>query len=268
MLLIRKFVGYGATAVGLGMISALALVQAGEAAGLPTTGAIQAPIASVELQAATPSSQCTAALNAIKAAGAQDATEDASERATAKTNLDAPADLSEDQAEHVAMNSLRNAARAACLPPATPQCTAALQAVQAARTQEQSEDASERAIAKTSATDAADVNEDKSESAAIKPLFDSVRAACGPQRLPSAGGAAPTSQCVAAQQALKAAIAKDKAENAAEAGAEGTAADMSEDKAEMTQIFSLMKNVGTACGFNRDGDFFRTDSFTTDSFRR
>jgi hypothetical protein len=268
MLLIRKFVGYGSAAVGLGVISALALVQAGEAAGLPINSSNQAPIASVPLQAATPSAQCTVALNAITAAGTQDATEDASERATAKTNPDAPADLSEDQSEQAAMNSLRNAARAACLPPATPQCTAALAAVQATRTQDQTEDASERAIAKTSATDAADVNEDKSERAALKSLFDTVRTACGPQRLPTTGGAAPTSQCVAAQQALKAAIAKDKAGNAAEAGAEGTAADMNEDKAELTQIFALMKNVGTACGFNREGDSFRTDFFETDSFQR
>jgi hypothetical protein len=43
---------------------------------------------------------------------------------------------------------------------------------------------------------------------------------------------------------------------------------MSEDKAEMTQILSLMKNVGTACGHNSEGDFLRTHSFTTDSFRR
>ena len=89
-------------------------------------------------------------------------------------------------------------------------------------------------------------------------MFDAVRAACGPQRLPSTGGAAPTSQCVAAQQALKAAIAKAKTDQAGEAGIEGTAADTSEDKAKMAQIFSLMKNVGTACAFNREGaDFFR-----------
>jgi transposase len=268
MLLIRKFVGYGATAVGLGVISALALVQAGEAAGPPTNGSIQVPTASVELPAATPSPQCTAALNAIKTAGTQDAIEDTSERATTRTNLDAPADLSEDQSEHAAMTSLRDAARAACLPPATPQCSAALSAVQSAQGHDQTEDASERAIAKTSASDAVDVNEDTSERAALKALFDSVRAACGPRRLPTTAGAAPTSQCVAAQQALKAAIAQDKAANAAEAGAEGTAADMSEDKAEMAQIFSLMKSVGTACGFSREGDSFRTDFFTTDSFRR
>ena len=262
MLLIRKFVGYGATTLALGAIAALALVQSGEAAAPAATVSGQAPVSQIVVLAATPSAQCTAALNAIRAAWTQDAAEDASERAAAKTGSDAATDPAEDQAEHAAMDSLRSAARAACLPPATPQCTAALQAVQAARAQDQTEDASERAIAKTEATEAADVSEDTSERAALKPLFSAVAAACGPQRLAPKGVTAPTSQCVAAQQALKAQIAKDKAENAAETGTEGTAADMSEDKAEMAQIFSLMKNVGTACGFDRLGaDTFRTDSF-------
>jgi len=262
MLLIRKFVGYGATTLALGAIGALALVQSGEAAGPAANVPGQAPVSQIQVLAATPSAQCTAALNAIKAAWTQDTGEDASERAAAKTSSDAATDPAEDQAEHAAMNSLRAAARAACLPPATPQCTAALQAVQAARTQDQTEDASERAIAKTAATEAADLNEDTSERAPLKPLFDAVAAACGPQRLAPKGGTAPTSQCVAAQQALKAQIAKDKAESAGEAGTEGTAADMSEDKAEIAHIFSLMKNIGTACGFDRIGaDTFRTDSF-------
>ena len=96
----------------------------------------------------------------------------------------------------------------------------------------------------------------------LAPLFAAVAAACGPQRLAPKVSTTPTSQCVAAQQALKGQIAKDRAENAGEAGTEGTAADMSEDKAEMAQIFSLMKNIGTACGFDRLGaDTFRTDSF-------
>jgi hypothetical protein len=257
MLMIRKFVGYGATAVGLGVILALALVQAGEAAGLPANVSSEAPAPRIELQAATPSPQCTAALSAMKTASAQDATEDASERATARTNPDAATDPTEDQAERAALKSLRDAARTTCLTPATPQCTAALQKVQAARTQEQTEDASERAIAKTTATEAADVSEDQSERAALKSLFDAAQTACGPQRLFPVGGVAPTNQCLAAQQALKAAFVKFKAENAGEVGTEGTAADMSEDKAELAQIFSLMKNVGTACGFGREG----ADSF-------
>jgi hypothetical protein len=264
MLLIRKFVGYGATAIGLGVITALAFVQAGEAAGLPASMSGRAPAPLVQLQAATLSPQCTAALNAVKAASTQDALEDASERATAKTNSDAATDPTEDQAEHAAMNSLRSAARAACLPPATPQCAAALQAVQAAGTQDQTEDASERAIAKTAATEAADLSEDKSERAAMKPLFDAVRAACGPQRPASTGGAAPTSQCLAARQALQAALAKLKADNTGEAGTEGTAGDITEDKAEMAQVFSLMKNAASACGFGRDG----SAPFMTDTFRR
>jgi len=264
MLLIRKFVGYGATTLGLAAIAALALVQSGEAAAPAANVPDQAPVAQIEVLPATPSAQCTAALNAIKAAWTQDAAEDAAEPEAAKTGSDVATDPAEDQAEHAAMNSLRVAARAACLPPATPQCTAALQAVDAARTQDQTEDASERAIAKTAASEAADLNEDTSERAALKPLFAAVAAACGPQRLAPKVGTAPTSQCVAAQQALKAQIAKDKAENVGEAGTEGTAADMTEDKAEMAQIFSLMKNIGTACGFDRIG----TDTFRTDSFGR
>jgi len=262
MLLIRKFVGLGATA--LAVVAALALVQSGEAAGLPANVSAQAPVQQLEALPAAPSAQCTAALNAIKAAWTQDASEDASERAAAKASPDAATDPAEDQAEHAAMNALRSAARAACLPPATPQCAAALQAVRAAATQDQTEDASERAIAKTAASEAADVNEDTAERAALKPLFAAVRTACGPLRLPLSRAGAPTSQCLAAQQALKAAIARDVAENAGESGTEGTAADMTEDRAEMAQVFSLMKNVGTACGFDRAG----ADSFMTDAFRR
>ena len=66
MLLIRKFVGYGATTLGLGAIAALALVQSGEAAAPAATVSGQAPVSQIVVLAATPSAQCTAALNAIK----------------------------------------------------------------------------------------------------------------------------------------------------------------------------------------------------------
>jgi hypothetical protein len=125
-------------------------------------------------------------------------------------------------------------------------CTSARQALDAARAKDKDEDTAERAAATSDpnfkTTDAA---EDKAELAALKPLVDAVRTACGFTR------PAPSAQCTAAIQAAKAAFAKDQAEDAAEkaAGTEGTAADEAEDKAEWAQLGTLWGSIRTACGF-------------------
>ena len=136
----------------------------------------------------------------------------------------------------------------------TAACTSARQALNAALAKDKAEDAAERAAAASDpnfkTTDAA---EDKAEMAALKPLLDAVRTACGLTR------PAPSAQCTAALQAAKAAFAKDRAEDAAEkaAGTEGSAADEAEDKAERAQLGILWNSIRTACGF---ATFDRTHS--------
>jgi SWI/SNF-related matrix-associated actin-dependent regulator 1 of chromatin subfamily A len=128
----------------------------------------------------------------------------------------------------------------------TAACTSARQALAEARAKDKDEDAAERAAATSDpnfkTTDAA---EDKAEMAALKPLLDAVRTACGLTR------PAPSAQCTAALQAAKAAFAADRTEDAAEksAGTEGTAADEAEDKAERAQLGALWNSIRTACGF-------------------
>ena len=137
-------------------------------------------------------------------------------------------------------------------------CTSARQALDAARARDKAEDEAERAAAASdpnfATTDAA---EDKAEMAALKPLIDAVRTACGFTK-PS-----PSAQCTAAIQAAKAAFAKDQAEDAAEktAGTEGTAADEAEDKAEWAARSALWASIRTACGF-ATFDRTHTTSFT------
>ena len=137
-------------------------------------------------------------------------------------------------------------------------CTSARQALAAAVAKDKAEDAAERAAAASDpnfkTTDAA---EDKAEMAAMKPLIDAVRTACGLTR------PAPSAQCTAALQAAKAAFAADRAEDAAEkaAGTEGTAADEAEDKAERAQLGALWNSIRTACGFPTF-DRTRTTSFS------
>lgn len=143
-----------------------------------------------------------------------------------------------------AINKVAAKPRSAVTPSAA--CTSARQALDAARARDKAEDAAERAAAASDpnfkTTDAA---EDKAEMAALKPLLDAVRTACGFTK------PAPSAQCTAAIQAAKAAFAKDQAEDAAEkaAGTEGTAADEAEDKAERAQLGALWNSIRTACGF-------------------
>ena len=119
-------------------------------------------------------------------------------------------------------------------------CTAAKQALAAWKAQDAAEDAAEKA-AGTEGT-AADIAEDQAERAQVKPLIDAVRAACFTP---------PSAACVSAMNALKAWIAADRAEDAAEkaAGTEGTAADEAEDQAERAQVASLWQALKTACGY-------------------
>jgi len=140
-------------------------------------------------------------------------------------------------------NAVKAKPRAAVTPTAA--CTSARQALDAARAKDKAEDTTERATATSDpnfvTTDAA---EDKAEMAALKPLLDAARTACGFTR------PAPSAQCTAALSAAKAAFVKDRNEDSAEvaAGTEGTAADVSEDQAEKAQLGTLWTSIRTACG--------------------
>jgi hypothetical protein len=132
-------------------------------------------------------------------------------------------------------------------------CLAARQALVTAWTNDRDEDTAERQAAKLAGADpTVDVKEDKSERAALLALWDTARTTCAAQpeaapkpRTPS------TSACLAAKQALKNALAASWKAEAAEktSGTENTAADLSEDKAELAALKPLWTAVGTACGF-------------------
>jgi hypothetical protein len=125
-------------------------------------------------------------------------------------------------------------------------CTTSRSSLEAARAKDKAEDAAELAAGKP-----ADTAEDASEMAALKPLITAAIKACGSTK-PVA-----SASCVAAMQAVKAAITKEQGEDAAEraAGTEGSTADAAEDQTEKAQLSPLLKTVGTACGF---GSFFPT----------
>jgi hypothetical protein len=141
-------------------------------------------------------------------------------------------------------NSVRAKPKVAVTPTAA--CTSAHQALDATRAKDKAEDTTERAAATSDPNFAtADAAEDKAEMAALKPLFDAVRRACGFTR------PVPSAQCTAALSAAKAAFAKDRNEDSAEeaAGTEGSTADVSEDQAEKAQLGTLWTSIRTACGF-------------------
>src|SRR5581483_2626470 len=193
------------------------------------------------LSQATPSSACTTARDALKAARAADETEDASERALAKTNPDEAGDKTEDAAEKANMKSLADAVRKACEPQPSAQCVSARQALANAESADKTEDAAERADAKTNP--GADSDEDKTEAAAMKPLRDAVKAACGPQK------PTPSAACVAARDALAKAAAADRSEDQAEKSNHLTSsADATEDKTERAQTDALRQAERAACG--------------------
>jgi hypothetical protein len=139
MISIRKFVGYAGAAAGISAAIALAMASQAVVAAAPSNRVIDQ---AVTMQAA-PSAECTAALQAIKTAAADDRSEDLSEWAVAKTNPDTARDTSEDADELAAFKALFSTARTACAPAVaaapqvtkfTPsaQCTADLQALKAA----------------------------------------------------------------------------------------------------------------------------------------
>jgi hypothetical protein len=128
----------------------------------------------------------------------------------------------------------------------TAACTSARQALDAARIKDMAEDKAERS---TAASDpnfkTTDPAEDQAEKAAMRPLVDAVRTACGFTKPP------PSAACTSALQAMKAAMTVDRAEDTAEkaAGTDDSAADMTEDKTERAQFGTLWTSVRTACGF-------------------
>jgi hypothetical protein len=138
----------------------------------------------------------------------------------------------------------------------TTACTTAKTNLAAAISKDKAEDATERA----SGTSASDLAEDKAEYGARKPLVDAVRAACGFTK------PAPSAQCTAALQAMKAAFLAERSEDAAEkaAGTEGSAGDVTEDQTERAKFAPLWQAVRTSCGFGtHTGDFSTFGSTTT-----
>ena len=133
MISIRKLVVGAGMAAGIFALSASVMpVQAREASSTPVATQF------------TPSAACTAAINSIKAAAANDRSEDLAERNIARTVGTDAVDQSEDATEHAGFVALFKAARTACFPAGAPEttfthksftlsasCTAALQALKA-----------------------------------------------------------------------------------------------------------------------------------------
>jgi hypothetical protein len=144
-------------------------------------------------------------------------------------------------------------------------CATAQSNLAAAKAQDKAEDTTERAKASSDANfKASEVAEDKDENAARKPLVDAVRAACGTTK------AAPSSQCSAALQSLKAAFQAEQGEDAAEksAGTEGSAGDATEDQSERSRMMPLFQAIGSSCVWNgHDGHFAQTGSTKSFSFQ-
>ena len=191
---IRKLVGVGAAALALGGFFALivAPLVAGawvsnrtlsgssvstallHAEALSTGTATKVRVPAV-VRTATPTAACTAARQALDAAKAKDKAEDAAELAAGK-----PDDVIEDKAEFAALKPLITAVMTTCgltKPAPSAACSAAMQAVKAAIEKDRAEDATEKAAGTEGS--AADVAEDQAERAAIEPLWQNVRTACG-----------------------------------------------------------------------------------------
>jgi hypothetical protein len=117
----------------------------------------------------------------------------------------------------------------------SPACTAAIDKIKAAFADDRAEDVAEKADAALSAPNsAADMEEDKTERAAIKALWVSARNACAPLAATKpAGAAAPSAACLSAKAAVKDAwVRKDYA-----------------------ALKSLWTTLKTACGFSSTGAF-------------
>ena len=149
----------------------------------------------------------------------------------------------------------------------TPQCTAAINDLKATLAKDHTEDASEEANPTDAATDQ---SEDAAELAALKPFRDAVFAQCGSsfgahRNPPPVNG---TPACTAAWNTLKAALTADRAEDQTErnSGTAGTAADQTEDQAEIANFRALWTSIKSACGSGTQTTT-RTYSFTWDSWR-
>jgi hypothetical protein len=192
---IRKLVGVGAAALALGGFFAVIVAPqvtgassgshrtaaGGGVANVITklrteqTAAIDGNTVIAAHPAVMTSSSCATAKANLASAMAADKAEDTTERAGATTDSNS----TEDKAELAASKPLVAAVWADCTftkPVLSAQCSAALQTLKAAFQAELSEDAAEKA-AGTEGT-AGDVSEDKSELAAVAPLFQSLRASC------------------------------------------------------------------------------------------
>jgi hypothetical protein len=119
----------------------------------------------------------------------------------------------------------------------SPACTAAIGKIKTAFADDRAEDVAEKAdAALNGANSAADVEEDKTERAAIKALWVSARDACAGQAVKPVtrpAAPAPTAACLAAKQAVKDAFAR-------------------KDYAALKSLWTSLK---TACGFSATGAF-------------
>lgn len=139
---IRKFVGVTKVAAGFG--AALALALTAQTAVARDADSVVRAAPATQLTQATLSSECTAAITALKTALHNDRQEDVQERAEAKANPALANDPAEDALEHAAFKPMFDAVRRACFPaiagaPTKPApttvsaaCTSALQAWKAA----------------------------------------------------------------------------------------------------------------------------------------
>lgn len=114
-------------------------------------------------------------------------------------------------------------------------CTSAIQAIKDAVVADRSEDLAEWHLAKAEGESAVDESEDASELANFKSLFAAARAACAPAApaAPVTFRPAPSAQCTAAVQALKAAWAQGRPTTTAQ----------------WQQLQTLFQAVRSACGF-------------------
>lgn len=116
-------------------------------------------------------------------------------------------------------------------PPSAP-CTSAIQAIKEAVVADRSEDLAEWHLAKAEGESAVDQSEDAAELGNFKSLFAAARTACAPAA-PVTVKPAPSAQCTAAAQALKAAWAQGRPTT----------------KAQSQQLQTLFQAVRSACGF-------------------
>lgn len=191
---IRKFVGRGTLALGIGAAVALAVaVQSGQAARLndasQVSSSAQVTETSVHLNftLSSPSPACTTAMGHLQAQVASDVAEDVTERSTNSTDIETGGDATEDATERAAFKPLIAAVVAACgttthvghkapIVAKTPACSAALQALKAGFAQARAEQLAE--VANGSEATAADQAQDQADAAHLQSLWAAVKAAC------------------------------------------------------------------------------------------